>query len=298
MRKINVLRMLAIMLTGVMFAACEKADWNEEDPKPAPKDAVHVVFSVKRFEQIPFNDGISVTKAGVNADQVCTHINLAVFNDGGKVKAINQKAGDEHFGTIAADLSKGTYKIVIIAHSCKGAATISSPEKISFPDNKLTDTFYYCADVTVDEAEEYNIELKRAVSMFRLITDDAIPAKVTTMRFYYTGGSSSLNAVTGFGCVKSRQTELRTIDAASVGNPGKFEVYTFPHAETGELKMTIMALDAAGNEVKNQAFTKVPIKRNVITQYSGKFFGDLGPSSSLSFVLKADNAWGQNNFKY
>lgn len=299
MMKRNILWVFVVVLVSVILTACEKANWDDGGQKPVQGDEVRVVFNVKRFEQIPFNDGIDVTKANVSVDNICTHIHLAVFNNGGKVKTISQKAGDEHFGTITADLPKGTYKIVLIAHSCKGTATITSPEKISFPDNKLTDTFYYCSNVTVGNDTEYNIELKRAVSMFRLITEDAIPERVAAIRFYYTGGSSSLNAVTGFGCVKSRQTEIRTIDATSVNKSGKFEIYTFPHEEADKLKITVTALDAAGNTIKEQIFSKVPVKRNVITQYTGRFFDGSGASSSSSsFVLTANDVWAQNDFRY
>lgn len=44
--------------------------------------------------------------------------------------------------------------------------------------------------------------------MFRLVIKDEIPEQAKKIKFYYTGGSSTLNAKTGYGCVNSKQTEI------------------------------------------------------------------------------------------
>ncbi len=102
------------------------------------------------------------------------------------------------------------YRVVIIGHNGTGNCTISSPEKVKFASNKLTDTFYYYGKLILTDGEETeeSIELKRAVAQFKVhITDTEIPAEAHSIKFYYTGGSSTLDATTGYGCVNSRQTE-------------------------------------------------------------------------------------------
>ena len=73
----------------------------------------------------------------------------------------------------------------------------------------------------------------------------------------------------------------------------QFEVYTIPHDETGTLKMTITALDASGNTIKERVFEGVPVRRNAITTYSGNFFDEVAESEDISFGLKADGEWEQ-----
>ena len=87
----------------------------------------------------------------------------------------------------------GTCQLVVIAHCCDGSATITSTEKVTFPSNKVTDTFYYYGYLVVTDARNsYDLTLIRAVAMFRLVlTDEDIPSNVTRMKFYYTCGSSS-----------------------------------------------------------------------------------------------------------
>ena len=58
-----------------------------------------------------------------------------------------------------------------------------------------------------------------------------------------------------------------------VGKPGSFEVYTFPRADSNALKMTVTALGATDNTIALKEFPEVGIQRNMITQYSGEFFG-------------------------
>ncbi len=286
-----------VMLVGLSFCSCEKFDIaDEQKEKPEVDNGVKVVFNLDKFEQIPFSVVETKTRSSVSVDKICTYINLAVFNGTDKVKSESQKLGDDNFGTISASLAKGTYKLVIIAHNCSGSATITTPDKITFPDNKVTDTFYYCADITVDEAQTYNLELKRAVAMFRLIAEDAKPDDVKSMKFYYSGGSSTFNALTGYGCVNSRQTEIRTIDDAMNGKQTQYDVYTFPHDETGQLKMTVTSQDASSNTINERVFDVVNIQRNMITQYTGKFF--IESSKASSFYFTVDNNWLQDNQNY
>ena len=206
-----------------------------------------------------------------------------------------QKEGDASFGTVALTLAAGTYQLVVIAHNAEGSATITSTEKVTFPNNKVTDTFYYYGDLVVtSEVQSYDLTLSRAVAMFRMVlTDEEIPSTVTKFKFYYTGGSSTFSPSAGYGCVNSKQTEIRT-----VADDGTYEIFTLPHTEEDVLtKLTVTALDANDNTVKERVFENVPVTRNQITRYTGSFFGNggSGQTSDGTFRLTADPDWDSVN---
>ncbi len=176
----------------------------------------------------------------------------------------------------------------------EGSATITSEEKVTFANNKVTDTFYYCGDLVVnDSRQSYDLTLRRAVAMFRLVLDDnELPAGFAKMKFYYLGGSSTFSPRDGYGCVNSKQTEVRTVTAGTK----TFDIYTMPHAEDDVLtKVTITALDANDNALKERTLENIPITRNKITSYKGSFFGSSGSLSDGTFRLTADAEWSDVN---
>lgn len=289
----------ALLLSAVCLSACEKPTLTEETntEEQETKDLFHLSFRVAQFEHIPFNQAVDMSRA-TDVKQVCTRISLALFKDGVKVKNIHQDAKDTHFGQIDVTLPAGTYQVVAIAHSGNGSATITSPEEISFPKNKMTDTFYYCQEVTVGGNASYQLEMKRAVAMFRLVTTDAIPTAVKTMKFYYTGGSSTFNAMTGVGAKNSRQTEERTVTDAQHAAYGQFDVYTFPHTPSDVLKITVSALNASGDVITEHTFEEVPVKVNEITQYKGSFFQGTTPTDANIFSFSVQDEWTKKEYTY
>ena len=290
--------LFSALLAGLLsLASCEKAVFDDQQPELAD-GKVHVEFRVTQFEELPFAVVNSGTRSVVDISQVCSRINLALFSDGTKVKAVNQTAGDDGFGRISLDLAEGDYQVVVIAHSSSGNATITSVEEIKFPDNKVTDTFYYYAQLSVREDMAVDMLLKRAVAKFRLVTTDAVPSGVQQLKFYYTGGSSTFDAMKGFGCKESRQTEYRSVTTDMVGKPAQFEVYTFPHAQEDKLKITVSVLDAAGDAVSEHVFEDVPVKLNQITQYTGAFFQESSSTGAATFILKADDQWSQQDYSF
>ena len=256
---------LFIALT-LLVAACEKPILDEEDA--VTRKEANVILHMTQYEQEAFgNSGNrAATRAATDITELCSRLNIAIFDaDGTKVKTVAQKEGDASFGTVALTLAAGTYQLVVIAHNGEGSATITSTEKVTFPNNKVTDTFYYYGDLVVtSEMQSYDLTLSRAVAMFRMVlTDDEIPSTVTKFKFYYTGGSSTL-----------------------------------PHTEEDVLtKLTVTALDANDNTVKERVFENVPVTRNQVTRYTGSFFGSggSGQTSDGTFRLTADPDWDSVN---
>ena len=272
-----------------VLAACEKPILGEDAVGDSPTDA-NVILRFTQFEQEAF------TRAATDITSLCSRLNIAIFNsEGTKVKTVAQKEGDSDYGTVALSLAEGTYQLVVIAHNCEGSATITSTEKVTFPNNKVTDTFYYYGDLVVtSETQNYDLTLTRAVAMFRLVlTDENIPSAVAKFKFYYTGGSSTFSPKDGYGCVNSKQTEIRT-----VASDGVYEIFTLPHTEEDVLtKLTVTALDANDNTVKERIFENVPVVRNQVTRYTGSFFGNGGggETGSGDFRMTADPDWDSVN---
>ena len=280
---------------AVLVAACEKPILDED--VVSMKEA-NVILHMTQYEQEAFgNSGNrAATRAATDITELCSRLNIAIFDaEGTKVKTVAQKEGDASFGTVALTLAAGTYQLVVIAHNGEGSATISSTEKVTFPNNKVTDTFYYYGDLIVtSEVQTYDLTLTRAVAMFRMVlTDDEIPSTVTKFKFYYTGGSSTFSPSAGYGCVNSKQTEIRP-----VADDGTYEIFTLPHTEEDVLtKLTVTALDTNDNTVKERVFENVPVTRNQVTRYTGSFFGNggSGQTSDGTFRLTADPDWDSVN---
>ena len=279
-----------------LLASCEKPVFGIEDEwEEVPDGYVSVNFNVTHFEQIPFDNSMNFTR-GTDVGNVCTRINLAVFGEEGKVRSINQTIDDDKFGQMTVIVPQGDYSFVILAHSCTGNATISKLEEIKFPNNKVTDTFYYYGKLTADGESSHDIRLKRAVAKFLLETEDNVPENVAELTFKYTGGSSTFDATSGYGCVNSRQTEVRPVTAEMRGKPGSFEIYTLPHEDEDELKITVTATAEDGTVVVENVFEKVPVKINQITRCKGIFFGD--SNRNITLGLKAEDEWTRQDYQF
>lgn len=258
-----------------------------------------VTFKVSCFEQIPFG---TETKSGSaqTLEDLCTKLNFAIFDGETKEESIVQTIGDEGFGTVSLQLKQGVHQVVVIAHNGDASASITSPDKVSFSNKtttKMTDTFYYYGEITVGkDAQIYDLNLERAVAMIRFNITDEFPENVTQMKFYYSDGSSTLNTLTGLGCVNSKQTEIFAITPTQK----RFEMYTFPHTVNDTLSLKVSALDSLDNVLKEQEFKEVPVTVNMITSYSGEFFAGGTSSYTMSQIaIAANGEWaGEKNIEY
>lgn len=295
------------MLCGI-FTACEKPvyDGNESgqgNSENTKEKLVTLTFNSFSASQSNFGDdnGIGNSRAITNIKDICGRISIALFNSDGteKVKTVNQSKSDSEFGKISINIPKGTYSVVVIAHNGDGNATITSPSEISFKDNKVTDTFFYYGQLDINDNTDVAIDMKRAVAMFRLVVKDNTPEAIKVMKFYYTGGSSTFDAITGYGCKNSRQTEIRTVDSGAYSGESTYDIYTFPHQEEKMLKIDVSALESATASTSTymRTFTDVSVKRNYITRYSGIFFGE-DPSTGRGFELVTSDEWGYSDYNY
>lgn len=283
----SLILLLAVM-GAAMLSSCEKAILEEEKAEKTP-DEGNVVLRIAGFRQVPFDT--PATKAVVDLATYCTRLNFVVYKDGTKVESVSQKKEDSNFGEVTMSLSPGTYKILALAHSSTGGnPTLSDPEKIQFT-NALgySDTFSYYGDIEVgNERKAHDVLLNRNVSCLRFTVSDPAPADAEWMHFHYMGGSGVLNAVTGMGgTVNSKQEKW--VNLKDYPTPLTFNLYTFLQQETANLQVTVKALAADKESVLlERTFTDVPMKHQMVTEYSGSFF-----DSGYGFGLKAETDWGE-----
>lgn len=290
---------------GMALAACEKPTDDSGNPTESNrKDYATVRFNARQIAQAEYDDGgdSSATRAGAaTLADMCSRISMGVFDaDGNNLKTISQESKDSKFGDFSISLPKGSYTFVFIAHNGLGNATLSSPSKITFKDNKVTDTFYSCQDIDISSGGNHDITLHRAVAMVKLGVNDKTPAGVKQMKLYYTGGSSTFDATTGYGCVNSKQTEYRTVAASAYNGPSDYCIYTFPHNPGKKLKLVVTAMkgtDTSADIECERTITDIPVRKNNITNCPGNFFS-AGGSQSSGFNLRIDDEWTQEYYEY
>lgn len=296
----NLLKTFACSVIALFIASCEKpvigANGEEEENKSETNGKIYVTFKLNSPKDSGFTSSSESTRSTKSVSEVCSRINYAFYKDGAVYASSSQTIDDTNFGSISVALDEGTYNVLFLAHNGLGNATLTDPEKVTFKDNKVTDTFYYYGEITIEGEQDYEITLKRAVAMFRLAVNDNTPSTVSQMKFYYTGGSSTFNAATGYGCVNSKQTELRDVESSAYSSSAKYEVYTFPHEDGKKLKMKITALTSSGETELERVFENVPVTINEITQYSGIFFEESAESGSVKMYV--DDEWTQNDYSY
>lgn len=285
---------ISIIILALLAASCEKPIFNEETAaKSGHEQNANVTLRFSTYEQQPF------TRAASPLTDQTTRLSVAVFNgDGTKVKNVNQTRSDADFGNVSMTLAEGTYRLVAIAHSGEGNVTISNPEKVTFPNNKMTDTFSYCGTLNVDgDYIDETIEMKRVVAMIRMTLSGQLSSDISRLKFYYTGGSSTLNPTTGYGCVNSKQTEYRYTTNEQDMPVTVYELFTAPHELNDVLKLTITALSADGTTISEQVMENIPVTRNKITTWTGNLFGSGtgegggGTSSTGGIGITLDTEW-------
>lgn len=286
---VNAFRFILVALLALATVSCQHMA-NEEPEQPAGgKSMVH--FNISQFETMPFST--EQTRSQL-VSELCKQVDLAVFQGGTRKEKATQKRGDDNFGTLSVALAPGSYKVVIVAHNQDKTPTMTNADKITFSGD-LADTFSWSKDITVNEGNglDVDVSMRRVVAMVRFVTTDNVPDDVSTLQFYYTGGSSTLDGLTGTGCVNSRQTVKFSIADDMKGKPATFEIYTFPKSDSKELKIEVTGLDATGNKVYNHTFENVPINRNQITQFTGALFSNepVTGDTSSKFQLTTDDEW-------
>lgn len=285
------------LTVALSVCGCQNSVTQDPDivvpPDGKTDEPYNVCLAIIGYEDTRF--GATKADAGGLAD-VCTRVDAQVFDAAGSrivKKSLTTDDEAASLDTLRLNLPDGDYQIVILAHSCAGAPTFSSPDKITFPNNKVTDTLYKYITISVNgsSVQQQEVVLTRAVAAFCLTLVEDKPDAVSGLKFYYTGGSSTFNAVTGYGCVNSRQTEIR--DVSAVTGQTTCMVYTFPHEESGVLDITVTALGQSGDTIAIGKIADVEIRRNHISacEVSNFYTPTSGEEQQPSFSITVDGEW-------
>ncbi len=250
------------------------------------EEPYNVCLAIIGYEDARFGTNTKADAGGL-AD-VCKRVDAQVFDTDGKrvVKKSLIAADGACLDTLKLNLPDGDYWIVIMAHSCTGAPTFTSPDKITFPNNKVTDTLYKYISLKVSGStvQQQDVVLTRAVAALRMTIPEDRPYDVSSFKFYYTGGSSTFDATAGYGCVNSRQTEMRYVSSDNEQNA--YTVYTFPHEEEDHIDINITAYDKDGNTINNVKIINWQVVRNVIKTYELSF--------ERSFLITVEDDWDKD----
>lgn len=261
-------------IAAIALTACENTITGEDEEETPVEEGYARVTIKGAVADTDYDTGARASDANavVLTDELCSRFDIAIYKGDTRVISEAQKAGDSDFGQLTADLEIGTeYKIVAIAHSCENAMTTTDIGKIT-ADREVTDMFWACETVTPTENMSLSMTLQRIVAKVVFHIAETTPTKVTSMYFYYTGGSSTFDGETGMGSVNSKQAVTLEVPSDAYTNESEYVLYTIPKADSEALKLTVRAFDKNENIVKTCDFTNVQIQQNHITRYSGKFF--------------------------
>lgn len=276
----RVLLLLSVLVMAVVWglSSCEKMIVDDESSSSTEQNEVkgNLILKISVAGVTP----METTRAEeAELSKFFTRLNIVAYQNGKKVKGVNQDVMAENFGTIGMSLEPGTYQVLVVAHSSEGNPETGDITRIKFTnENGFTDTFYSFTEIeVVEETKEYSISIKRLSSMLRFIINDNIPSDVYSIDFTLTGGSGAFNAQTGFGSVHSIQRKTVVIDHTK-SSPYAFDLYTILWEEfkSDGLKLDVVPRKADGKTPYNEGRTikNITVVRNAITELSGNFFTD------------------------
>jgi major membrane immunogen (membrane-anchored lipoprotein) len=296
----TIIRSFILVSLVTLFAACGKSDLDSErtgSRAAIDLGSIPVYFVASNEDDMEVKANQPVTRA-VSLGEVSSKFEFGLYSlEDGEIKykgCITQKAGDKSYGAITANLAPGSYVIVALAHNGNGFSNLKDPTKITFSDNKITDTFYYCDTIDItftSENKEYNLTMKRAVAEFTMITEDkAFPDNFSKWKFEY-GAGNVFNALTGYA---SQDETVMTTDYMALSDNSKYNLYMFPVKGKEAVAFNIIALDESGNEIKKRSYRMIPIIRNRKTSIEGEYF-----ASPQTTRFDADDEWdGMDRFSF
>ena len=270
---------ISVFMCVCFMASCSKEETPELNVsinRDATMKDTTVTISFTRFYMQP------MTRAAVS--EVATRIDLWI-TDGSTTEVVNQSSSDANFGTISISLEKSkTYTVYAVAHKGDGPATLTDGI-ISWPDDKVKDTFWYTTSFSPATTTTINAEMHRIVAMFRIETTDAIPATAKKMRITQGSVYDRWNVTSG---ATHQLDRVSTINISSTNADGTatFNAYSIASDTQTLHTITVEALDANDATIQSKTFVNVPLRNNYRTTYRGEFF--TSQNMSMSFSVASD----------
>lgn len=281
-------KLLLALAALALFAACSKNDEPESMVNihvAPPYGDTTVTITFARAIDVQ-----SMTRAAVS--DVSTRLDVWII-EGENVIEVHQSSSDAGFGTVTATLDKTkTYTLYAVSHKCDAAATLSDGV-ISFPDDKVKDTFWYTTTFSPATTTSVSCEMNRIVAMFRIETADEVPDEVKKMRITQKDVFDRWNVSTG---ATHQLDRVSTINITSTAQDGTIalSVYSIVSDTQTLHDVVVETLDADDNVIQTHTLSDVPLRNGFKTVCSSTFFTSV--NMSMSFTAASD--WGEYSVSY
>ena len=203
------------------------------------------------------------------------------LSDGTTTTEIHQSSSDADFGTASVTLNKTkTYTLYAMAHKGASAATLTDGV-ISFPDDKVKDSFWYTTSFSPATTTTVNATLNRIVAQFQFTTSDAVPEWCKTMRFTIHDVYDRWSVTDGATHQLDRVSTFQNFSTKADGTV-TFTIYAIVSDADTTHDILVEALDANGDVQESHTFADVPLQVNHRTVATGTFFSDAAETFSFS----------------
>lgn len=211
-----------------------------------------------------------------------TRLDVWVYEGGSEVQEVHQQSTDEGFASLSVRLEKSkTYTVYAVAHKAGGAATLSNGV-VSWPDDKVTHSFFYSQSFSPATTTTLNCSMERIVGNFRMEVTDKVPEGVARMTVD-VGVSPTRWNVAGFG--ENAVSRVSSFTPA-VGSSPTLSVFLLAGDDEEKRDITVTAYDGTDAVVQQRVFTDVPIRAAYRSTYRGEFF--TGADEVMTFTV---NDW-------
>ena len=231
----------------------------------------------------------------VSTNSVVKSITLAFYKPDGTLqyKADQLKADTPTgFGDFSLTLPYGSYKMIVIAHGSENPIQLSSMTEAAFDDIKPRETFLYTSDLTIESSEAVDLAatLSRIITRLDIISTDACPENLESVRITFAKGGEAFNPQTGLSTNDSGFTYPLTgiVPVDSEGNIAKLRSNFFLATDEETMDITIQTLDSEGSTLNSVTVNNVPFKRNRNTTLTGSLF-----STSGSATFSVETGWAE-----
>ena len=209
-----------------------------------------------------------------------TRLDVWIYDGDTEVQAVHQQSTDEGFASLSVRLEKAkTYTVYAVAHKAAGAATLSNGV-VSWPDDKVTHSFFYSQTFSPATTTTLNCLMERIVGNFRLEITDKVPDDVVRLTVDM-GESPTRWDVGGFGVNAVSRVSSFSLTAGSTPTVSVFIIADGEKAESYDIAVT--AYDGEDAVVQQRVFTDVPIRAGYRSTYRGAFFTEA--VGSMSFTV-------------
>ncbi len=269
---------LAMTFATLSFVGCTSEEAMSHSSQVDYQD-VNISFFDATLEQM----GVARTRADDTPLKDCfQRLDVALFsvNDATVKYTATQTSGDESFGTVSMRVPTGDYTLVGVAHKGRleetPSATIESTENVTFPKSIIGDVAYVTKSLTVNTVSQTAAcSMKRAVALFRIKCQDAVPDKAKKVNFTFDKNCGfRFNPSTG---LRSNETSVdfsftvnKTEDEEKTDKV--FEVYLFLANQTTTTNVTVTITDSDNKVLNKMQFDDVTLQVNHVTTYTGQLF--------------------------